>query len=279
MMDPVNKPKMPPNAEIQNTWTTAMLANMKTNDARTVNSVHNNLVYVQGSVNNCRSNSLESSTAPLRPHTGGDEWWDAINAVSAKGPIGLSNFQLLKRLGYGDIGTVYLVELRGTNAHFAMKVMDKASLASRNKLLRAQTKREILGLLDHPFLPTLYSYFEIDKLYCLVMEFCSGGNLHSLCQKQPNKHFTEEAARPALVKSSSTHQTSNGGGTGGILDTKFAAVHGLRSAMPPHIPKSLDFSHFASNEDKKNNPAPHLRVGGDQNSVTTSADYIEFKYF
>ncbi|KAJ6892948.1 serine/threonine-protein kinase [Populus alba x Populus x berolinensis] len=27
------------------------------------------------------------------------------------------------------------------------------------------------------------------------MEFCSGGNLHSLRQKQPNKHFTEEAAR------------------------------------------------------------------------------------
>ncbi|KAK1321850.1 Protein kinase G11A [Acorus calamus] len=92
-------------------------------------------------------------------------------------------------------GSVYLVELRGTSAFFAMKVMDKASVASRNKLLRAQTEREILGLLDHPFLPTLYSHFETEKFYCLVMEFCSGGNLHSLRQRQPNKHFTEEAAR------------------------------------------------------------------------------------
>merc|ERR1712137_486564 len=83
----------------------------------------------------------------------------------------------------------------GTCTHFAMKVMDKASLASRNKLLRAQTEREILGLLDHPFLPTLYTHFETDKFYCLVMEFCSGGNLHSLRQKQPNKFFSEEAAR------------------------------------------------------------------------------------
>ncbi|XVF87903.1 hypothetical protein PTKIN_Ptkin19aG0005500 [Pterospermum kingtungense] len=157
---------------------------MKTN---TTTAMHGN--------NNSRSNSLESSTAPLRPHTGGDGRWDAINSVSAKGPIGLSNFRLLKRLGYGDIGSVYLVELRGTNAYFAMKVMDKASLASRNKLLRAQTEREILGLLDHPFLPTLYSYFETDEFYCLVIEFCSGGNLHSLRQKQPNKHFTEDAAR------------------------------------------------------------------------------------
>lgn len=144
-----------------------------------------------------RSDSIEStSSAPSKPHTGGDIRWDAINAVSAReAPLGLSHFRLLKRLGYGDIGSVYLVDLRGTNTHFAMKVMDKASLASRNKLLRAQTEREILGLLDHPFLPTLYTHFETDKFYCLVMEFCSGGNLHSLRQKQPQKFFTEEAAR------------------------------------------------------------------------------------
>ncbi|XP_031383608.1 serine/threonine-protein kinase RHS3-like [Punica granatum] len=142
-----------------------------------------------------RSNSLESSSTNLKPHTGGDIRWDAINTVSKTSTIGLSHFRLLKRIGYGDIGSVYLVELRGSNAYFAMKVMDKASLMSRNKLQRAQTEREILGLLDHPFLPTLYSYFETDKFYCLVMEFCSGGNLHSLRQKQPSKHFTEEAAR------------------------------------------------------------------------------------
>lgn len=146
------------------------------------------------------SDSTETSssgTTPLKPHTGGDVRWDAVNSATGRGgpPLGLSNFRLLKRLGYGDIGSVYLVELRGTNAFFAMKVMDKGSLASRNKLLRAQTEREILGLLDHPFLPTLYSHFETDKFYCLVMEFCSGGNLHTLRQKQPNKHFTEEASR------------------------------------------------------------------------------------
>ncbi|XP_050232767.1 serine/threonine-protein kinase RHS3 isoform X2 [Mercurialis annua] len=155
-----------------------------------------NVNPVLSSSSSCRSDSLESSTnAPVKPHTGGDVRWDAVNMVIARGSIGLSNFRLLKRLGYGDIGSVYLVELRGTNAHFAMKVMDKASLASRNKVLRAQTEKEILGLLDHPFLPTLYSYFETDKFYCIVMEFCSGGNLHSLRQRQPYKYFTEEAAR------------------------------------------------------------------------------------
>lgn len=132
----------------------------------------------------------------VRRHTGGDSRWDAIQlANSREAPLSLGHFRLLKRLGYGDIGSVYLVELRGTRAFFAMKVMDKASLVSRNKIVRAQTEREILSLLDHPFLPTLYSHFETEKFYCLVMEFCSGGNLHSLRQKQPNKYFTEQAAR------------------------------------------------------------------------------------
>ncbi|KQJ94431.1 serine/threonine-protein kinase RHS3 [Brachypodium distachyon] len=136
----------------------------------------------------------------VRRHTGGDGRWEAIRAADAReSPLSLGHFRLLKRLGYGDIGSVYLVELRGTTggagALFAMKVMDKGSLVSRNKLSRAQTEREILGLLDHPFLPTLYSHFETDKFLCLLMEFCSGGNLHSLRQKQPGKRFTEHAAR------------------------------------------------------------------------------------
>ncbi|CAI8589672.1 unnamed protein product [Vicia faba] len=150
---------------------------------------------VPGSGSSSRSDSLESTSSNIRPHTGGDVRWDAVNVVLKSGPLNLSHFRLLKRIGYGDIGSVYLVELKGTDAHFAMKVMDKAALISRNKLLRSQTEREILGLLDHPFLPTLYSYFETDKFYCLVMEYCSGGDLHSLRQKQPNKCFTEEAAR------------------------------------------------------------------------------------
>ncbi|TVU32539.1 hypothetical protein EJB05_24270, partial [Eragrostis curvula] len=135
-----------------------------------------------------------------RRHTGGDGRWEAIRA--AEPPLSLGHFRLLKRLGYGDIGSVYLVELRGNGGGgggsgtlFAMKVMDKGSLAGRNKLARAQTEREILGLLDHPFLPTLYSHFETDKFCCLLMEYCSGGNLHSLRQRQPNKRFTEDAAR------------------------------------------------------------------------------------
>ncbi|KAJ0499585.1 putative protein kinase AGC-RSK-2 family [Helianthus annuus] len=131
-----------------------------------------------------------------KPHKGNDPRWKAIIAIRSRdGLLGMSHFRLLRLLGCGDIGSVYQSELSGTRCYFAMKVMDKASLASRKKLSRAQTERDILQLLDHPFLPTLYTHFETDRFSCLVMEYCPGGDLHTLRQRQPGKHFSEYAAR------------------------------------------------------------------------------------
>ncbi|KAJ0551094.1 putative protein kinase AGC-RSK-2 family [Helianthus annuus] len=144
------------------------------------------------------SSSSSYNSGIYRPHKQNDARWEAIQVVRSKNEMGsleLKHFRQLKRLGCGDIGSVYLSELIGTGTYFAMKVMDKAALASRNKLLRAQTEREILQSLDHPFLPTLYAHFDTEKLSCLVMEFCNGGDLHALRQRQPRKYFPEHAAR------------------------------------------------------------------------------------
>ncbi|CAL5073777.1 unnamed protein product [Urochloa decumbens] len=142
------------------------------------------------------SSCSSMSSATTKPHKGNDSRWEAIHVVKSRDNVlGLNHFRLLKKLGSGDIGSVYLSELSGTRSYFAMKVMDKTSLASRKKLLRAQTEREILQSLDHPFLPTLYTHFETDKFSCLVMEFCPGGDLHTLRQRQPGKYFSEQAAK------------------------------------------------------------------------------------
>ncbi|KAK9104357.1 hypothetical protein Scep_021201 [Stephania cephalantha] len=142
------------------------------------------------------SSSSSLSSAVNKPHKGSDPRWEAIQAIRSRdGMLGLNHFRLLKRLGRGDIGTVHLVELCHTRSYFAMKVMDKAALESRKKLQRSHTEREILQCLDHPFLPTLYAHFETEGFSCLLMEFCPGGDLHALRQKQVGKHFSEQAAR------------------------------------------------------------------------------------
>ncbi|CAJ1946621.1 unnamed protein product [Sphenostylis stenocarpa] len=149
----------------------------------------------------CSDVSDESSTSSLssvlyKPHKANDVRWEVIQAIRTRdGMLEMRHFRLLKKLGCGDIGSVYLAELSGTRTSFAMKVMNKTELANRKKLVRAQTEREILQSLDHPFLPTLYTHFETETFSCLVMEFCPGGDLHALRQKQPGKYFSEHAVR------------------------------------------------------------------------------------
>ncbi|KAK2655156.1 hypothetical protein Ddye_008208 [Dipteronia dyeriana] len=148
------------------------------------------------STSNSDESNLSGSSCGNRPHMSKDVRWEAIRHVKMQhGILGLGNFNLLQKLGCGDIGTVYLAELIGTNCLFAIKVMDNDFLARRKKMPRAQTEREILRILDHPFLPTLYAQFTADNLSCLVMEYCPGGDLHVLRQKQFGRCFPEPAAR------------------------------------------------------------------------------------
>ena len=160
------------------------------------------------------SSTIGSSSLPRhhhfsKPHASSlDPNWDAIRRVTASrsdsptrggglGQLGLSDLRFLHRLGSGDIGAVYLAELKSAadGCVFAAKVMDKKELASRNKEGRARTEREILEMLDHPFLPTLYAALDSAKWSCLLTEFCPGGDLHVLRQRQPNKRFDESAVR------------------------------------------------------------------------------------
>ncbi|WOG87704.1 hypothetical protein DCAR_0206935 [Daucus carota subsp. sativus] len=125
-----------------------------------------------------------------------DTKWDAIQRVlNQHGSLGLRHFKLLRKLGGGDIGNVYLGKLTGAECLFAVKVMDNEFLAARKKIPRVQTEREILQMLDHPFLPTLYAQFMTNKFSCLVMDYCPGGDLHVLRQKQLSKSFSEPAVR------------------------------------------------------------------------------------
>ncbi|CAI0469579.1 unnamed protein product [Linum tenue] len=152
--------------------------------------------YSTSTSNSEESNASRFSSCCNRPHMSKDVRWQAVQHVKTRDKVlTLAHFNLLTKLGCGDIGTVYLAELIGTNCLFAIKVMDNEFLARRKKLPRAQTEREILRMLDHPFLPTLYAQFTCDNLSCLVMEFCPGGDLHVLRQKQLGRCFPEPAAR------------------------------------------------------------------------------------
>nr|AML78829.1 putative LOV domain-containing protein [Ajuga reptans] len=131
-----------------------------------------------------------------KPHRRDSASWKAIQQILDSGEeIGLKHFKPIKPLGSGDTGSVHLVELNGTSQHFAMKAMDKGIMLNRNKVHRACAEREILDMLDHPFLPALYASFQTKTHICLITDYCPGGELFLLLERQPTKVLKEDAVR------------------------------------------------------------------------------------
>ncbi|CAI9089691.1 OLC1v1024310C1 [Oldenlandia corymbosa var. corymbosa] len=146
----------------------------------------------------------------LKPHRSSDSAsFQALRcaAVGGRRPLSFRDFSLIRQIGSGDISRVYLCRMRrrGRGAdeedddnggvYYAMKVVDREILAKKKKIERAETERKIIKMLDHPFLPTLCAEFEASHFSCLVMEYCSGGDLHSLRHKQPRKRFSITSSR------------------------------------------------------------------------------------
>nr|CAB3459378.1 unnamed protein product [Digitaria exilis] len=155
----------------------------------------------------CSTSSSGPLHLPLPPRSTGNPSAAAsaqAAVVPRLGSVSLSDIRFLRRLGAGDIGSVYLAEVRPKDKHppsggaavlVAAKVMDRKELEGRNKEGRARTEREILEAVDHPFLPRLYGVAEGDRWSCLLTEFCPGGDLHVLRQRQPHRRFSEAAVR------------------------------------------------------------------------------------
>nr|AML78050.1 putative LOV domain-containing protein [Cephalotaxus harringtonia] len=139
---------------------------------------------------------MHSKLVLPKPHKKYNSSWAAIAKIQESGEkIVLKHFKPIRPLGCGDTGSVHLVELRGTGELYAMKAMDKMVMLNRNKVHRACMERQIIDMMDHPFLPTLYASFQTKTHVCLITDFAPGGELFWLLDRQPTKAIREDAAR------------------------------------------------------------------------------------
>lgn len=111
-----------------------------------------------------------------------------------------SQFELLKVLGEGSFGKVFLVrKVVGADAGtlYAMKVLKKATLKIRDRQ-RTKMERNILVDVGHPFIVKLhYAFQTAGKLY-LILDFLRGGDLFSRLSKEVM--FTEEDVKFYLAE-------------------------------------------------------------------------------
>lgn len=114
--------------------------------------------------------------------------------------IDTSYFELLKVLGQGSFGKVFLVrKVKGkdTGHLYAMKVLKKATLKVRDRV-RTKMERDILAELEHPFIVKLYYAFQTEGKLYLILEFLRGGDLFTRLSKEVM--FTEEDVKFYLAE-------------------------------------------------------------------------------
>lgn len=71
---------------------------------------------------------------------------------------------------------MYLVKKKGNPRFYAMKVLQKDRIINQNLVRYAKTERNILSIMNHPFIVKLNFAFQNEKRLFLVMDFCPGYN-------------------------------------------------------------------------------------------------------
>lgn len=93
------------------------------------------------------------------------------------GKLTVEDFELMKVLGKGSFGKVFLVRLVPTGQVYAMKVLKKKEVRRRRQIEHTRTERRIMGGIDNPFIVALRFAFQTnDKLY-MITDYCRGGEL------------------------------------------------------------------------------------------------------
>lgn len=122
-----------------------------------------------------------------------DEMDAAQDAQPAKKIVSLESFNIIKVIGKGSFGKVFLVREKATGVIYAMKVLKKDYIIRKNQVEHTKTERSVLGHVRHPYIVGLVKAFQTtDKLF-FVLDYCAGGELffHLGCVGR----FPEERAK------------------------------------------------------------------------------------
>jgi protein kinase X len=98
----------------------------------------------------------------------------------------ISDFDLRSTVGTGTFGRVRIVKLKGhpNRTPFALKILKKSEVIRLKQVQHVKSEKDILMMIDHPFIVTLVAAFQdTNKLY-MLMEYINGGELFSYLRKE-----------------------------------------------------------------------------------------------
>ena len=103
------------------------------------------------------------------------------------------SFNILKVLGKGHFGTVFLVQKRNNNKLYALKVISKLDIIKQKFFTQLKSEREILNKIDHPFVVNMEYCFASPTYIFFAMEFKQGGEIYYHMRKK--QKFSEKTTK------------------------------------------------------------------------------------
>lgn len=100
--------------------------------------------------------------------------------------LSLEDFVVERTLGTGSFGRVHLVKSKlkdSKHPYYALKVLKKSEIVRMKQVEHTINEKNILDMLDHPFLISMMGTFQDYANIYIAMEFVSGGELFSYLRR------------------------------------------------------------------------------------------------
>jgi eukaryotic-like serine/threonine-protein kinase len=96
----------------------------------------------------------------------------------------IGDFQILRRLGQGGMGQVYLAEQRSLKRKVALKILRGDLAANATSLQRFKQEAEAVAQATHANIVQVYAFGEADGLTYMALEYVEGRNLKEYLTKK-----------------------------------------------------------------------------------------------
>ncbi|NWH70051.1 NEK11 kinase, partial [Piaya cayana] len=104
-------------------------------------------------------------------------------------------YSVQRKLGNGSFGSVYLISDKKAKQGEELKVLKEISVGDLkpNETVEANLEAQLLSKLDHPAIVKFYASFVERDSFCIITEYCEGGDLDFKIQeyKESGKTFTQ----------------------------------------------------------------------------------------
>ncbi|MEK6283160.1 MAG: protein kinase [Acidobacteriota bacterium] len=97
----------------------------------------------------------------------------------------ISHYQIIKKLGAGGMGEVYLAEDIQLGRHVALKLLPTEVAFNEGSMRRFSQEARAASALNHPNILTVYEFGEVDSIHFIATEFIDGLTLRQRMEREP----------------------------------------------------------------------------------------------